>query len=215
MAKQKSHDFKNAEKRILISAEVAFATYGFDGASIRLISKKSGVNVSMIGYYFGSKENLYLNIFKQRLKEVIEEIQYFEKFQCSPAEKLKAYLAAYMKRVSGRRNFHRLLHHELISDRHPAIVAELSATRQHLHTFLQNIIHAGIEEGCFGQIDASLLTLNILALIRAVFIDRLTCIHLPESTENDLSRITMDYVLSLLRVNDHYPSKTNHEQVHS
>lgn len=47
------------EENILFAAEKLFAEKGFEGTSTREISKAANVNISMISYYFGSKEKLY------------------------------------------------------------------------------------------------------------------------------------------------------------
>ncbi|WP_315818732.1 TetR family transcriptional regulator [Paraflavitalea speifideaquila] len=51
-------------EHILLVAEELFAVKGFDGTSVRDIANQAAVNLAMISYYFGSKENL--------LKELIE-----------------------------------------------------------------------------------------------------------------------------------------------
>ncbi len=49
---------------IIETAGQLFADLGIDGTSIRDIVKKCGVNISSINYYFGSKENLYVETLK-------------------------------------------------------------------------------------------------------------------------------------------------------
>ena len=46
------------EENIMLHAEKLFAEKGFDGTSTREIAKNAEVNISMISYYFGSKEKL-------------------------------------------------------------------------------------------------------------------------------------------------------------
>lgn len=58
----------STDKKILYSAEKLFADKGFAATSTRDIAKSAGVNVSMISYYFGSKEKLFEEIFKVRMK---------------------------------------------------------------------------------------------------------------------------------------------------
>jgi AcrR family transcriptional regulator len=62
------------KETIMMIAEEVFAQYSFSGATIRLITKRLGVNSAMISYYLGSKEALCFDIFKLRLDEITEEI---------------------------------------------------------------------------------------------------------------------------------------------
>ena len=50
--------FNDKQINILQIAEKQFAEHGFDGTSIRDISKEAKINIAMISYYFGSKEKL-------------------------------------------------------------------------------------------------------------------------------------------------------------
>ena len=56
-------------KKFFYSAEKLFADKGFAATSTRDIAKSAGVNVSMISYYFGSKEKTFRRNFKVRMKE--------------------------------------------------------------------------------------------------------------------------------------------------
>jgi AcrR family transcriptional regulator len=196
------HDRKET---ILMIAEEVFAQYSFAGASIRLIGERSGVNSAMISYYFGSKEALYLDIFKLRLDEIAEEINHFERLDLDPAEKLKAYIAAYIKRVASNQSFHRLLCNELIAEQHPLIIARLTEVRNRVYNFLLKIIASGVSKGYFKKIDEEVFVLNILALVRSVFTDYLTLrIHLNKTPQDDFARRIVDYVMSMLTLEDHH-----------
>ena len=48
----------------MLAAKNLFAKKGFEGASTRDIVSAAGVNISLITYYFGSKENLFFSLFK-------------------------------------------------------------------------------------------------------------------------------------------------------
>jgi AcrR family transcriptional regulator len=60
-------------EKILDAAEALFAEYGFEGASMRMITARAGVNLAAVNYHFGSKENLLCEIFRRRLAEITEE----------------------------------------------------------------------------------------------------------------------------------------------
>ncbi|MFC1891852.1 CerR family C-terminal domain-containing protein [Thermodesulfobacteriota bacterium] len=60
---------KNSEvtkDNILDSAEVLFAKSGYNGVSIREITDAAQCNIASVHYHFGNKENLYLEVFRER-----------------------------------------------------------------------------------------------------------------------------------------------------
>lgn len=55
-----------SKDRLLDEAEILFAQKGFAGVSIREITRAAGCNLASINYYFGNKENLYIEVFRAR-----------------------------------------------------------------------------------------------------------------------------------------------------
>ncbi|MHC4068602.1 MAG: TetR/AcrR family transcriptional regulator [Planctomycetota bacterium] len=70
--KQSNDTTNNAKNRLLAAAEAVFAEKGFDAASIRDITAQAKCNVAAVNYHFGSKENLYNELFRRRLTEMRE-----------------------------------------------------------------------------------------------------------------------------------------------
>ena len=64
----------SAKQDIFNHARTLFAKKGFDGVSVREIAKESGQNISMIGYYFGSKEGLYKSILSENMLKVSGQV---------------------------------------------------------------------------------------------------------------------------------------------
>ncbi len=62
----------NSKIRILEAATILFAQKGFDGTSIREICKKANVNLCMISYYWGGKQELYQGIIDDLIEKQIE-----------------------------------------------------------------------------------------------------------------------------------------------
>jgi TetR/AcrR family transcriptional regulator, regulator of cefoperazone and chloramphenicol sensitivity len=75
---------KNTEQKIIDVATELFAKNGFEGASIREICKQAGVNISLISYYFGSKEGLYKKIIDNIALNIISHAQGAMGFHESP-----------------------------------------------------------------------------------------------------------------------------------
>lgn len=212
MTKLAQDHVKERKEKIRIIAEEVFAQYTFPGATIRLITQRSGINASMISYYFGSKEALYLYIFQKRMEEISAAINRFEKLDLDPPGKLMAYVKAYTGRVMHNRNFYRLLCNELVSVQHPAVILIVSEARQQVHDFLLKTITQGISQGYLKQTDEAVLVLNILALVWSAFVDDMSVhIHLPGQSRKALRQRILQYITTMLNPEDHHSLKnTSH-----
>ena len=65
----------NRKDDILIAAERLFAERGNHGVSIRDIADAAGVQLALVGYYYGPKQALYQEIFRQRSAYVEERLR--------------------------------------------------------------------------------------------------------------------------------------------
>lgn len=81
---------QTARHDILNAARSLFAKKGFEAISVREIAKESGQNISMISYYFGSKEGLYKEIIGGHIQMVGGEIR--KLFQINSGKELTAKL---------------------------------------------------------------------------------------------------------------------------
>ena len=61
------HLNSSAQQRLLDAAEHLFADHGFDATSVRDITKNADCNVAAVNYHFGTKENLYIEVFRRRM----------------------------------------------------------------------------------------------------------------------------------------------------
>ena len=67
----------NVEQDIVNAAQDIFVEKGYDGATMREIAARAGINISMLHYYFRSKDNLFDIVFNrvfQRLYGRIFEV---------------------------------------------------------------------------------------------------------------------------------------------
>ncbi len=62
-----------ATDRLLDAAEKLFCERGFNGTSVRDLTKAADCNVAAVNYHFGGKENLYEQMFRRHLGEVFGE----------------------------------------------------------------------------------------------------------------------------------------------
>lgn len=170
MMYQERYHMPNAGRlKLLKVAEALFAQYGFDGASTRLITEESGMNVSMVNYYFGSKEALYLAIFESRLKQLKDELARIDRLTLKANEKLEFFLKAFILRIQQNPGFYRMLCMQTAMAPHPGIKPLLLEARALNFRLLHKIVLSGIGEGYFKQVDVDLFVFNIFNLLPAVF----------------------------------------------
>jgi len=63
----------SAQERLLAAAERLFAERGYNGVPVRDIAAAAGVNLGVIPYYFGTKENLFRQVFQRLVGPLIED----------------------------------------------------------------------------------------------------------------------------------------------
>jgi len=71
---------ENSKYKIMEVATKLFAEKGFDGVSTRDICKQANINISMISYYFGGKQELYQAIIEDLIKKHTEYVKSFISF---------------------------------------------------------------------------------------------------------------------------------------
>ena len=59
------------ENKIIMAANILFAQKGYSATTTRDIAKEAGTNLALINYHFGSKENLYKKVVREKLMILI------------------------------------------------------------------------------------------------------------------------------------------------
>ncbi|MDQ0475830.1 MULTISPECIES: TetR/AcrR family transcriptional regulator [Chryseobacterium] len=140
------------EEHILLHAEKLFAEKGFEGSSTREISKKAKVNVSMISYYFGSKEKLFVKIFEVRMNESLTfSKDILANDNLNEWEKLVTVINRYADRVKTLKTFYRILQREQLSNKNPHIAEFLKESKKGFLAIYSELIEKGLEKKIFTK----------------------------------------------------------------
>jgi AcrR family transcriptional regulator len=62
----------SAKRSLLDHAEALFATHGYDGVSLRELTRQAGTNLASVNYHFGSKEKLFEEVVLRRVRPLNE-----------------------------------------------------------------------------------------------------------------------------------------------
>lgn len=140
------------EEHILLHAEKLFAEKGFEGSSTREISKKAKVNVSMISYYFGSKEKLFVKIFEVRMNESLAfSKDVLANENLDEWEKLISVVNRYADRVKNLKTFYRILQREQLNNKNPHIAEFLKNSKKGFLAIYTELFDKGFDKKIFTK----------------------------------------------------------------
>lgn len=82
--------------KLLATARELFITKGVDRVGVREIATKAGVNLSLMNYYFQSKENLLDQIFEVSIKEIASKQKEILNSEKSLEDKIREFVYSYI-----------------------------------------------------------------------------------------------------------------------
>jgi AcrR family transcriptional regulator len=156
-------DFNDKQIQILQVAEALFAEKGFDGTSIRDIAKEAKINIAMISYYFGSKEQLLESLIVYRASDIKLQLDNLILEDLNPIEKINKLIELYINRINGNRCIYKILHFEFSSKKRDINLDAFTELKKGNLKSLETIIKEGQEKGIFKKdIIVPLITPTIL-----------------------------------------------------
>jgi TetR/AcrR family transcriptional regulator len=163
MARRKVDD-PEARTKIAAAAEELFAARGFDGAAIRDIAKKAGVNGAMIHYYFGNKEGLYRAMLEGAASRVRALLIETTGGSAPTRERLARFVEAYAAYMLTQPNLARILYREMLTGaKHIRQIAQQYAATN--YTMLRTMISEGVKRGELRAIDAELAPISLMGMV--------------------------------------------------
>lgn len=161
-------DYNIKQLQIIDVAEKLFADKGFAGTSIRDIAHAADINVSMISYYFGSKEKLIEALFEVRMNESrsnLETILFNQ--ELAPIQKIFIWIDMVLDKLTKNRCFYNImLREQLSADSTPTISDHIMALKLRNVELIAQLIKEGQETGIFRKnLDHSLLITTLYGTI--------------------------------------------------
>ncbi len=161
---------------IINHAVELFAEKGFEGASIRDLAARAGVNVAMVNYYFGSKEKLFEAMVEDRAsytRGLLDEIASNPGY--SDLEKIELIIDSYIGKLFTNRKFHRVLHQEMMLSQRESLQDAIVEILYPNHIIIKNVLDHGMKKGAFRKVDAPMVIATIIGSINQVLLSRKLC----------------------------------------
>jgi AcrR family transcriptional regulator len=161
-------EYSAKQLQIIEVAERLFSQKGFAGTSVRDIAQEADVNVSMISYYFGSKEKLIEALFQLRMSESRSRLETLvQNEDLNPIQKINMLVDNAIDRLMGNQCFHNIMMREqLSSERTPVISDHIMNLKLRNVELMQQLIREGQEAGVFREnIDLSLMSTTLYGTI--------------------------------------------------
>ncbi len=107
----------STKEKILHYAESLFTGKGYNSTTMRDISRAAKVNLALINYYFSSKEELYKELIKAKIKPKIEMLEKIsESNNISPVDKFSKIFETYEIFYENNKNLPPLIAREVVSN---------------------------------------------------------------------------------------------------
>lgn len=153
---------KNTKERIMKIATDIFAHKGYTATSTREITRKAGVNLSMISYYFGSKEGLFKAIIEESFKPILAFIEEKNKKSESALQCLEDYFKFIQHHAQDK--CRSLFLAKLISSPFFEFVAQNYSSK--IFSFVKDTLEKGIAQGIFREdLNAQYVCISLLSML--------------------------------------------------
>ena len=153
---------------ILRAAAQEFAEHGIAGARTDAIAHAANVNKALLYYYFKDKETLYGAVLDNAFSGMKENIFLVLDGDLPPREKIMAYVGAYFDFIASNQVYPKLMQREMMrarEGRSEHIDRLVKTYFQPIYRKVGELLHRGIAEGKFRQVDPAHFVPSMVAMI--------------------------------------------------
>jgi len=146
---------------LIVSGRRLFATKGFDGTSVRDITRDAAANLGAITYHFGSKRALYEAVLTTGLTPVVDRVAVVADGPGTALDRLTGVVDVFFSHMGANPELPRLLLQEVAAGKRPpqAVVTIL----QRNAAYLTRIVTDGFRDGTIREGHPLLTALSVLA----------------------------------------------------
>lgn len=114
---------------LIAAGRKLFAQRGFDGTSVRALTKEAGANLGAVTYHFGSKQHLYAAVLEDGLRPLAERVVRTAKAKGTARQRMLAVVEDYFDHFAERPEMPHLLLQEVAAGKEPPeVILEIIGT---------------------------------------------------------------------------------------
>lgn len=163
----------DSRARILEAAETLFARHGFAATSIKTIGAASRRNTALIHYYFESKEQLYKEVLRHAISQVIAGVGGAVAAEDDPERAVRAFVRAQLAMLRAKPHLLQLMVREMSDSGAAHAEAEIHTLGATLFRRLCGLIEAGQRAGTFrADADPRFTAISLVAQMNWLFLAR-------------------------------------------
>ncbi|MBI2538140.1 MAG: TetR/AcrR family transcriptional regulator [Gemmatimonadetes bacterium] len=148
------------ERLLSVSCEL-FARQGYDGTSVRDITRRARANLGAITYHFGSKEALYHEVLASRVEPLVELVARAAALPGTPLDRVEAIVRTFLDFVAAHPEMPKLILRELAAERPLPPPAQRAMQRN--FGALVEAVAAGQRDGTIRSGEPTLLAFSAMA----------------------------------------------------
>lgn len=122
-----------------------FASKGFDGTSVRALTKEAGTNLGAVTYHFGSKRGLYTAVLEDGVRPLAARVKRAASGPGTARERMLAVVEAYFAHLTEHPDLPHLMLQEVAAGKEPpAVIVEII---QSVKETIARLQLEGVEDG--------------------------------------------------------------------
>jgi AcrR family transcriptional regulator len=176
-----------------------FARRGFDGTSVRAITKAAGTNLGAVTYHFGTKKALYAAVLEQGLRPIETRVREAACGEGSGLERMLRVVEAYFEYFQENPDLPHLLLQEVAAGKQPPpivvdIVRGLKETISGLH-------QEGVADGSVRPAHPALSALSVISqpIYLALVAPLLRAVGPFDLSDPKARQVALDHILAFVR----------------
>jgi len=206
--KKRKRDAQRTQEKLLETAEQVFVEKGFDGARVDEIANLAAINKRMIYVFYGSKENLYIEVLRTTFRKLFKSNLPTPDPSGDPLADTEAIMRWYFWFLSDNPNYVRLLGWETLNDGNRAGKVLFELMEEGLGP-LQKIVKLAREQGYIQNDMPSHKIVTILNEVCLGFFARRNLLEIlwgqdlnDKSNQEDMLNLIIKIVMEGIRARD-------------